>query len=305
MTRILVIKHGAFGDFIQSMGCLRAIRAHHPGGRITLMTTQPFEALARASGYVDDVYIDTRPKWYRPLAWLSLRRWLNAQGFTFVYDLQNSERSCFYFKLFSKKPGWSGIAPGASHAVPDDAARRGKHVFTALADQLAAAGVAPVTPDDLSWIAADISSFNLPERYVLIAAGCSAKHPEKRWPVDRYAALCRWFVAAGMTPVLLGTAQDYDVNAAIKSACPQAVDLTGRTNLDQIAALARGAVCAVGNDTGPIHMIAPTGCPALGLYPGFSNPARHGPLSARATTIQRPAMADITLDEVLRAIKTP
>lgn len=298
MKNILVIKHGAFGDFIQSLGCLAAIRRHHPDDHITLMTTKPFEAMAHASGYVDDVHIDGRPKWYRIRRWLALRKWLNSQRFARVYDLQNSERTAMYYKLFSKKPEWSGIAKSASHAVPDDAERHAKHVFQAIVDQLAAADIAPVTHDDLRWMEADISSFNLPQKYALVVAGCSAKHKAKRWPEVRYAELCNWMTDKGVTPVLLGTNDEADVTGAIKAACAACIDLTGQTSLMQIACLARGAVCAIGNDTGPIHMIAPTGCPTLGLYPGFSNPARHGPLGVRVKTIQKSKMADIEVGHV-------
>ncbi|MBU6236134.1 MAG: glycosyltransferase family 9 protein [Alphaproteobacteria bacterium] len=298
MRNILVIKHGAFGDFMQAMGCLQAIRHHHPHHHITLMTTKPFEALARASGTVDNVYIDSRPKWYRLGAWAALKRWLNVQNFTFVYDLQNSERTAFYLTLFKDRPQWSGIAKGASHAVPDDGARKSKHVFQALVDQLAVAGITPVSVDTLEWIEADTSGLDVPPRYALVVAGCSAKHLAKRWPHERYAEVCGWFAARGVTPVLLGTKDEADVTAAIKTACPVALDLTGRTTLMQIAVLARGAVCAIGNDTGPIHMIAPTGCKTLGLYPAFSNPQRHGPLGAHVRTIQQKTMADISTGQV-------
>ncbi len=304
MKNILAIKHGAFGDFVQSLGCLAAIRRAHPDDHITLMTTKPFEALALASGYVDAVHLDGRPRWYRIRRWFALRKWLNTQRFSRVYDLQNSERTNAYYKMFSGKPEWSGIAKGASHSVPDDAARKTKHVFQALVDQLAVAGVAPVVPDDLRWILADVSTFQLPAKYALVVAGCSVKHPAKRWPDFQYAEICRWLSTKGITPVLLGTADDAAVTGRIKKLCPEAIDLTGLTHIMQIAALARGAVCAIGNDTGPLHMIAPTGCPTLGLYPGFSNPLRHGPLGAHVRTIQKNKMADIATGHVIELMET-
>src|SRR5215471_14975786 len=58
---ILVIKHGALGDFVQAMGAAAAIRAHHQGAEITLLTTAPFADLARSSPYFDQVWIDERP----------------------------------------------------------------------------------------------------------------------------------------------------------------------------------------------------------------------------------------------------
>ena len=114
-NNILVIKLGALGDFIQALGPMRAIRAHHPDAHITLLTTPPFAALAEKSGYFNDIIIDARPKWHQPLAWLNLRRRLNDGNFTRVYDLQNNDRTALYFKLFSPRPEWVGVAPGASH----------------------------------------------------------------------------------------------------------------------------------------------------------------------------------------------
>src|SRR6266568_4059670 len=49
VPRILVIKLGALGDFVQALGPAAAIRAHHPEAAITLLTTAPFAELARAA----------------------------------------------------------------------------------------------------------------------------------------------------------------------------------------------------------------------------------------------------------------
>ncbi len=295
---ILVIKHGAFGDFIQALGAMRAIRQHHKDAKITLLTTKPFVALAEASKYFDAVAVDSRPKWYQIFRLSVLKKFLNAGNFGRVYDLQNSERTGLYLGLFRRVPEWNGIAFSASHRMADDAGRKRMHVFDALRAQLAIAGIAKVTFDDLSWIKAGVDGFALPRPYVLVAAGCSPQHPQKRWPVQNYIALCQWMAAQGATPVLLGTQDEAEVNAQILAACPQAVNLTGLTTLPQLAALGRAAAAAVGNDTGPVQMIGPTGCRTLGLYPGFSNPKRHGPLGTNVTTIQKNTMAEITVEEV-------
>ncbi|WP_431272755.1 glycosyltransferase family 9 protein [Dankookia sp. P2] len=49
MQRILVIKLAALGDFVQAFGPFAAIRAHHPGAEVTLLTTPPYAGLARLS----------------------------------------------------------------------------------------------------------------------------------------------------------------------------------------------------------------------------------------------------------------
>ena len=52
-----MIKLGALGDFIQACGPFRAIRDHHVGANITLLTTVPFVPLAEATGYFDIVWV--------------------------------------------------------------------------------------------------------------------------------------------------------------------------------------------------------------------------------------------------------
>ena len=41
-SRVLVIKLGALGDFLQALGPFAAIRHHHKEAKITLLTTAPF-----------------------------------------------------------------------------------------------------------------------------------------------------------------------------------------------------------------------------------------------------------------------
>ncbi|MCA1974798.1 MAG: heptosyltransferase, partial [Caenispirillum sp.] len=59
--RILVVKLGAFGDFVVALAAMTAIRQAHAGAHITLLTTPPFVGLAEASGLFDVVRGDGRP----------------------------------------------------------------------------------------------------------------------------------------------------------------------------------------------------------------------------------------------------
>ena len=112
---ILVIKLGALGDFVQALGPMQAIKKHHPDAQITLLTTKPFKNFGKECGYFDQVILDERPKLFNPIGWLKLRKILNDLNISRVYDLQNNDRTNLYFKLFSPKPEWVGIAKGASH----------------------------------------------------------------------------------------------------------------------------------------------------------------------------------------------
>lgn len=304
---ILVIKLGALGDFVLATGPFKAIRARHPDARITLLTIPLLAGMAKAMGWFDEVWTDARPSLLNLPGWLALSRKLNGGKFARVYDLQTSDRSGFYFRLmsppFGKRPEWSGIAAGASHPHANPQ-RDFLHTVERQKEQLAAAGITEVPPPDLSWATADLSRFALPPSYALLVPGGSAHRPEKRWPATHFAELARRLAAIGTLPVLIGANAEKEELARI-AAASGARDLCGQTSLTEIVALARGARLAVGNDTGPMHLIASAGCPTVSLFSQASDPALcapRGPDGAQVNVLRRADLAGLMPDEVLAAL---
>lgn len=300
--KILVIKLGALGDFIQALGPMASVRNHHKDAHITLMTTAPFEKLARAAPYFDEIWIDEKPKLLNIAAWGALKKRLQGGNFSRVYDLQNNDRTAFYFRLLSgsKKPEWVGAAPGASHrnASPD---RTAGHAFDGHVQTLALAGIKDVSIDRLEWMQGNISSFAYRKPYVIFVPGSSPDHLHKRWPAEKYGRLAQILHAGGYQIILLGTAAEKSVIDDILRHCPEALDLAGQTDLAQIAALARGAAGAIGNDTGPLHLIAATGCPCLALFSQSSNPVRHAPKGENVTILRRDLLQELEMETVLES----
>ena len=58
--RILVIKHGALGDWVLATGCFAAIRRHHRSAHVTLLTTPAFADLGARCPWFDEVWTDER-----------------------------------------------------------------------------------------------------------------------------------------------------------------------------------------------------------------------------------------------------
>jgi ADP-heptose:LPS heptosyltransferase len=306
IDRILVIKHGALGDFVLALPAMAAIRKHHPDADITLLTTGPFIAMAAESGYFDHAWLDNRPRW-NPLGWARLILWLNRNRFTRVYDLQTSGRSSFYYRLFRQKPEWCGIAKGCSHPdpTPDRAAL---HAFDLRVAQLKAAGITDIPPPDLSWLTqGNRLRTRIPEgaKLALLVTGASAHRPEKRWPVTGFAGLAAKLQEQGYTPVIIGDIPERETARLIALTAPSTIDLTGDTTLFDIADVARDAVLAVGNDTGPMHLIAATGCPSLVLFSGASFPHHSSPRGRAVCTLQRDTLADLSVEEVLDTLPQP
>ena len=293
--RILVIRLGAFGDFVQSFGPFAAIRAHHAADDITLLTTAPYAQLAAAAPWFKHIEIDTRPGWWNLPGLLRLRRQLRF--YDLIYDLQTSRRSSRYFGL-AGKPAWSGIAKGCSmpHANPD---RDSRHTRERQREQLEHAGIAGFPTPDLSWLPR--STADLPGRFALLAPGAAPSRPAKRWPAEKYALLARHLHDKGVTPVIIGARSEADLAALICLICPGTLDLTGKTSLGELHDLARRAAVVVGNDTGPMHLAALTGTPCLVLFGPDSNPAitaPRGPNGEWLAILRTDNLTTLEVDEV-------
>ena len=300
--RILVIRYGGFGDMILCMGAFRTIRARHACDHVTGLTTRRFADLLRDSGYFDEVLVDDRLKPWRLASWLRLARLLRGRRFDWVYDLQRNERTAMLYRILraGRSLEWSGVVRSCSHHVRDDPNDR-RHITIRLAEQLEVAGIAESLPAELGWLRGDIARFGLPSAYALLVPGGAPHRPEKRAPAQAFAGLARHLAGQGIAPVLLGTSEERDQIDAIIRACPGTIDLSDRTSFGDIADLARGAVGAVGNDTGAMHLAAAAGCPSLVLFSNMSDPMRVAPQGRRVHVLETETLRNLETDRLIAA----
>lgn len=297
---VLVIKLGALGDMIQALDSFHDIRAHHRDARITLLTTPPFAGLTARMPWFDAIWPDGRPDASDTSALFRLVARLRRERFGRAYDLQCNHRTALYRRLLvgPHRPQWIGTPRGAGGR----AAAAPRHNSDAMRAQLAAADVPPRRPTNLVWLDGDVSALGLPPRFVMLVPGCSPAQPEKRWPAAKYAELGRRLRARGLDIVVTGTDADREVTAPLVAAIPDAVDLTWRTDLFQLATVARRAAGVVGNDTGPIFLSAAVGAPTLTLMSRHTDPARSAPRGAKTAWLRRGDLAALTVDEVMAAV---
>ena len=301
-ANILVIKLGALGDMVQALGPMAAIRRYHADAWITALTTEPYVTFLEESGFFDSIWVDTRPSPLNVRAWMGFRRRLREGGIGRVYDLQTSDRSGWYFRLFGNpRPEWSGIAVGCSHPHINPQ-RDAMHTIERQREQLAMAGIDDVPAPDVGWAVADLDEYGLLSDYTLLVPGGARHRPAKRWPQACYIELAKKLCDDGHTPVLIGGADELDLLGAIAAAVPSAVNLAGRTDLLQLAELSRRAVCAVGNDTGPMHLIAAAGCKAVVLYSHESDPALCAQRGAKVRILRRPTLDALKVATVVAAL---
>ncbi|MBT7777905.1 MAG: glycosyltransferase family 9 protein, partial [Rhodospirillales bacterium] len=170
------------------------------------------------------------------------------------------------------------------------------------ADQLYCAGITGTPFPDLSWAQADTSRFGLSAPYALLVPGGAPHRPGKRWSASGYGALAQQLAEQNIQPVLLGTDAEKDILDEITTACPEAKNLCGMTDIAEIAVLGRDAIATVGNDTGPMHVLAISGAPSVVLYSYESDPVLCAQRGPAVKIIRRKSLSEVSVDDVLYAL---
>lgn len=265
-SKLLVIKHGAFGDLIQSDGVLRDIRQHYACSEITLLTSPQFSGLMRRCPHIDRVIGDPRAPWWQWFKQVQLIRQLKLEQFDQVIDLQNSDRSRLYQRWVFPDTPWTGRLNGPE----PESGLKGQVELLKQAGIPVQQGFYP----DVSWMAGKVSHLlaehhvQLP--YVALIPGCSAAHPEKRWPY--YPQLAYALIAHGFEVVNIIGPDEIDLAEDLPGYTPAMEH--GLLNWFELAGLLQQACFVIGNDTGPSHLASCLGKPGLALFGGSTSVAR-------------------------------
>ena len=303
MQRILIIKHGAFGDVIQSEGAIRDIRENHPNDSITVLTTPTYRRIFERCPWINHVLIDPRnPRW-RFDKMYALGQMLKMHEFNMVYDLQNSPRTASYFRWFFKGTNWSGDVKGASHPVRLKNPKKIKSLDR-MASQLKDAGltVRYSRKPDVSWMADDVSALlseaNIKAPFILLIAGSSSRHPQKRWPY--YAELAKRLISEGFQIVTAPGPDEMELADQIPG-----ITLKGPRdfiNWLELAGVMKQAALVVDNDTGPSHLAAHSGAPGLALFGSHTTAERTGIECENFTAIEVANLANLPVARLLDEI---
>jgi heptosyltransferase-2 len=110
-----------------------------------------------------------------------------------------------------------------------------------------------------------------------VAVAPGARWATKRWAPERFAAVADALAGDGLRVVLAGGPGDRAALAAFRAAAraPVAADLSALP-LDALAAGIARVRLLVACDSGPVHLAAAVGTPALALF-GPTSAARWGP----------------------------
>ncbi|MCM2304936.1 MAG: lipopolysaccharide heptosyltransferase II [Elusimicrobia bacterium] len=269
--KVLVMQTAFLGDSLLTLPLLRRLKEVLPGATVTVLTLAKTADIFRGTPWVDEVLIDDKRGRHGGLAgpW-AIAAELRSRGFDLAVIPHRSFRSALIARL-SGMPRRIGFDSSAGRflltdAVPFSWDMHDLERNLSLTLPLGAAG-APSSGES-RYVAPPAVSAKLSA--LLPSGPLAGVHPgsawaTKRWLPERFAELCVRLKADGITPVLVGGPDDKALGASIARECG-ALDLVGKTDLEDLKALMGRLSVFVTNDSGPMHLAAAAGVPVVAIF---------------------------------------
>ena len=128
-----------------------------------------------------------------------------------------------------------------------------------------------------------------------------AGHPDRCWPLEKFAELSHQIAGMGMSPVVfLGPEEAGMRDEAAKTFHHDATIVDG-LSIPQFIAAASRLASFVTNDTGPMHLAACSGTPILLLLDGKA-PDTYLPMTKKLAVVRGENIRDIAVTQVEKAL---
>ena len=302
MENILVVKLSAIGDVIHALPVSYAIKEQYPEAHLTWVVEQAAYAILADNPCIDELILFEKAKFRSIGGFLReigpFRRRLRTRRYDASLDLQGLFKSAaIAWNAGAKlRIGTANMREGA-HLVsrPVRGAHVEGHIVERYLDVARALGCRvgevrfPVSVSDRDRMAADtlLAREGVQEGRPFVAFAVGANWPNKRWPVEHFAALADRLYHAHYVPVLVGGGR-LDATLAediLRASEIPPVNLVGRTNLKQLAHVFTRAALVLGGDTGPVHLAAGLRVPTVMLM-GPTDANRNGPYGQLQNAIE-------------------
>lgn len=347
--RLLIVRLGSLGDIVHALPVAAALRARFPEARLDWLVEARWWELIELNPEITNVIaVDTRAwrrGWLRAGTWRSvagiigiLRRarydgaldlqglyksaalaWLSGARRRYGFDYGfTRERSAGLFYTDWVRPPENAHAIEMNLSLARAAGADEAHLPGSFAGgpdgQVRLQFPLQTLPEDEAYVEDQLRRHDVGEFFLLSPGGGWGS---KCWPIGRYVTLHNALAHRyGWRSVMnVGPGEEHLLGEFRAGARTSPVHFP--LSLRQLVALVRRARVFVGGDTGPLHLAAALGTPAVGLY-GPTDPARNGPYSSRAVVVHHrelatityrrearpgPALLAITVEEVLAAVE--
>ncbi len=296
MSRILVIRGGAIGDFILTLPAIALLREAFPAAHLEILGYRHIVALAEMSGYADA----SRSIEYGPLAsFFTEGGELASELVEYFGSFQQVISYLFdpdqIFAANLRRAGVRNLITGLPTITSEE------HAARQLARPL----------ESLALFLEDPAARIKPNEQRLVDRELLAIHPgsgseQKNWPRERFVGLAESLLQRNEKQKLLlvgGEADEERLTHLARSLPDERVTVAKNLPLPDLANRLQNCAFFIGHDSGISHLAAAVGTPSLLLF-GPSDPAIWAPKNpqVRVLRVADLTMNGISLAEVMAAL---
>ena len=305
VENILIVRLDAIGDMVLTSGFIREVRKNFPSARITLLCSPTVYPIVELCPYVNEVlcldknallgrFTDTLEKiavfcrdnlWHKKFSIAFSPRWCSDTIIELLTAWLSGARERIGYGTYPFH-SWTGAPP--PNVAEQDNFFLTKNIVTPSNIvieveknfYLLAAGGFNVTETHMElWFSAEDSERakqwleDLPPAHKKISICIGASAPTKRYPVDKYLVALKELAKRDLAFVIVGGKAELNDANFIEQNLPRGkvLNLVGKTNLRETAAVVAQTDYYIGNDTGVLHMAAAAKLPVIGIYRGAAN----------------------------------
>lgn len=308
IRNILVVRNDRFGEFLLNIPAFRALKETYPKARLIAIVDPDNKMLAGAIECIDEVIEwktgeHTFPEKIKLINLLIARRIDVAVILNPLREFNFVTWACGIPLRVGYDRKWGFFL---NRRMKD---RKYLEEMHEVDYNLALVGLAGAKTIDKSLhIGVPVNSIKLEVAQPLVAIHPWTSDPVKQWPVERFLDLADKIVSELGASVVIVGGPDEELKSRELFARPsgKVVNLTGKTNLLQLAEVLKGCSVLISGDSGPVHLSACVNTPVVALFrsdmPG-KGPRRWGPWGRNHTVICRDKLTDISTEEVFARVK--
>ena len=294
MYKFLVIQTAFTGDVVLATAIIEKLHSHYPGAQIDFLLRKGNEGLLDHHPYITNVLIWNKKEGkHLNLVKMALR--VRREQYTHIINPHRFPTSGFvmlvsgagYTAGFNKNPFSFLFTKKAPHVIAPP--RSEEFILETERYQLLIADITdniPMTPK----LHPSTTNFNAVAQYKegpFITISPSSVWFTKRFPVER------WVQLIGLLPALyniylLGAPSDFELGETIKnlSGKGSVVNLCGKLNYLESAALMKDAAMNYANDSAPLHFASAMDAPVTGVFCSTITSFGFGPQSKNSKIVE-------------------
>ncbi len=266
--RICLLQTAFLGDCVLTLPLLKKLREIMPEASVSVVTRPETAGIFSASGLAAEIIEDRKKTSPRVAEFRRLAAELRGRKFDAVIIPHRSLRSALlaWRAGIPVRVGFSSSAGSflLTHKVPFSwllhDVERNLALLSPLAENLKTA-----FPGLKGSAGAPYSE----DERIVAGINAGSAWPTKRWPARKWARLIKKLSAArGGKVLMVGGPGEKDWNAEIErlAGAGHCLNFTGRTSMPELMEAIRPLKVFISNDSGPMHIAAAMGVPAVGIF---------------------------------------